>query len=237
MSILLNADVGEGLASDVQLYPFLDQASIACGGHCGDAKTMQQAVLACKKHDVRIGAHPSYPDKKNFGRASMQMESSQLIESIRQQVNSLDELCQAHAVTPSFVKPHGALYSDMMCSSEVFELIVMEVARYPLDLALMIGALPARTTYQFIANEFGVPLLREAFADRLYLDNGQLSPRSEPEAVFSDPKKIITQASSIKINKAIFTATNQMLTIEADSLCLHGDNPASVAAIHKISRE
>ena len=237
MNILLNADVGEGLSSDSQLYPFLDQASIACGGHCGDLQSMRQAVQVCKEHGICIGAHPAYPDTKNFGRVSMQIESSQLKHSLRQQMNSLDEVCQSQAMVLRFIKPHGALYNDMMHRFEMFELIVTEIAAYPLDLALMIAALPVLGSYQLKAEELGVPLWREAFADRLYLDSGQLCPRGEPGAVFSDPQEIVTQASSIINSRSVTTAANCSLAIAADSLCLHGDNPASVAAIREISGE
>ena len=101
--MLLNADVGEGLATDVLLYPFLDQASIACGGHAGNQKSMQQAVTACVDQGVIIGAHPSYPDRENFGRSSIDISASELTKSLQQQIQWITEVCDSLDATLSYI--------------------------------------------------------------------------------------------------------------------------------------
>ena len=233
----LNADVGEGLASDLELYPCLNQASIACGGHAGDGDTMRAAVDACLQYKVTIGAHPSYPDRENFGRKTMNLQSALLIDLLQQQIHNLEQICQTSKARIGYVKPHGALYNDMMAKPQVYRSVLQAVASYPSKLALMIGALPAALQYAAIAGQAGVTLIKEAFADRLYLDNGQLCPRSERGAVYCDQGAIIEQVTGLLEFGTVTTQSGKTLVVDAATLCIHGDNPASVLAAKTISRK
>ena len=121
MRKLINCDLGECLDPnpDGQIMPLINQASIACGGHVGDSDSMNKTIKLAKQHQVSIGAHPSYPDKVNFGRISMPMSLTALFDSIQRQVNTLDEICQRHGVKLDYIKPHGALYHDMMHQNDI----------------------------------------------------------------------------------------------------------------------
>ena len=235
LQLLLNADVGEGLPTDTELFPYLDQASIACGGHAGDSMTMHQAVVACKKHNVMIGAHPSYPDKENFGRVSIPMQAEELKQSIQAQIHALRLVCSAEQATLSYVKPHGALYNDLAKNTDLYLAVLEVLADEPEQLPLMIGARPDLESYKDLATKLGVTLIKEAFADRQYLDNGQLSPRSNPEAVHSDGAVIVQQCRQLVEEGKVTTESNKSLSLEAESLCLHGDNPASIGVAAEIS--
>ena len=237
MKLLLNADVGEGLETDDELFPYLDQASIACGGHAGNVETMQQAVLACSQHGVSIGAHPSYPDTDNFGRISLDLPDNELIDSLHTQICALEQVCTDLHASLDYLKPHGALYNDMMARPKLFQSVLTIVESYPEKLALMIGAMPASERYLAIATQAGVELITEAFADRRYLDNGQLQPRSQTGAVLSDPGQILSQALQIAERGQVTTVTGRVISLRADSLCIHGDNPASVRAANAIARQ
>jgi len=237
MVIALNADVGEGLGSDRKLYPYLQQASIACGGHAGDVTSMRSAVKACLTHGVIIGAHPSYPDRENFGRVSSLLNVQALSREIQQQVSSLQVVCRELKAKLSYVKPHGALYNDMMVDPIVFKAVLASVATFPQPLDLMVGAMPVTNLYRSSANELGVTLITEAFADRLYQDNGLLSDRQKEGAVFDHPNKIIDQVKSIVQHQALTSESLKTISIEAESICIHGDNLASVKAVKEIAKQ
>lgn len=232
--MLLNADVGEGLETDKLLYPYLDQANIACGGHAGDTQSMQQAVMACMKNDVRIGAHPSYPDRTNFGRISMPMDTEALAKELHRQLQSLDRICQDLGAEMRYLKPHGALYHDVMSQEGLFSLMLSIIGDYPKKLALMLGANLSASFLQ-MAKLQNVNVILEVFADRRYVDNGGLMSRKLSGSVFSDTDSIISQASDLQ-QGYVKTDQGTSMPIKAESLCLHGDNPASVRAIPVIAK-
>lgn len=232
--MLLNADVGEGLVTDTLLYPFLDQANIACGGHTGNQQSMQQAVAACIEHDVIIGAHPSYPDTANFGRSSIDLSAIDLTQSLQQQIQSLIEVCDSLGAVLSYIKPHGALYNDIMAQAKLFDLVVEVVADNTKNLDLMLGAvLPEE--YIDAAKRTGVNIIREAFADRQYLNDGQLAPRTQQGAVFSKVEQIYSQVTGLNVGM-VKDERGGSIALQAQSVCIHGDNPASVQAIQTITQ-
>jgi len=235
MALLLNADVGEGLEADISLFPYLDQASIACGGHAGDTQSMRRSVEACIESLVVIGAHPSYPDRENFGRVSMPIDRAALERSLLDQIQALLAVCDAAGAKLSYVKPHGALYNDMMADIATFELLLSVVAQTDGALALMLAATPEVSRYPAVATQAGVNLITEAFADRLYLDNGALSSRSKADAVHQSETLIVEQARRLNTQSQVITATGSKLELRANSLCLHGDNPASVFAAPSVA--
>ena len=232
--MLLNADIGEGLASDKLLFPYLDQANIACGSHAGSLRSMRQAVTGCVEHSITIGAHPSYPDKENFGRVSVDISSTELVQSLTQQIEILDNVCESLGATLCYIKPHGALYNDIMVQVDLFNLVVEHIGNYSSNLSLMLGAsLPKH----FIENatNLEITLIREAFADRQYLSNGQLSPRRFEGSVFNDTEKICSQVSNL-LDGIVLDEDGNSIELNAESICLHGDNPASVKAITSVAQ-
>ncbi|MCL9773208.1 5-oxoprolinase subunit PxpA [Vibrio methylphosphonaticus] len=227
----LNGDVGESygswtLGKDEQLIPLLDMANIACGFHASDPETMAQTVQLCKHHNVSIGAHPGYEDKVGFGRRSITMSTDAVTTSILYQVGALNGICQLYGCHVDYIKPHGAMYLDMMHSASIMQAIF--AAAKVLNLPVMLLANRHAEATQQLANSMGVSILFEAFADRLYLDSGELTPRSQANAVFHSTEQILGQANRLLQTQTLITASGSERHVVADSLCVHGDNEASI---------
>lgn len=230
----LNCDLGEltGVENnDALIMPLIDQANIACGGHAGDYQSMVTTVKLAKKYRVMIGAHPSYPDRENFGRLSMAIEAAELQSSLTQQINNLSEICNQHNTQLSYIKPHGALYNDMMQTLSIFEIVCHTLSQSAEKLPLMIQALPDTKYYQKIAKKFGISLIFEAFADRAYQANGLLVPRSQAGAVLHHQDSVIAQITQLKKHQQLTSIDGRKLNLHVDSLCVHGDNDAALALI------
>ncbi len=227
----LNCDMGEGMAYDAQIMPLIDMANLACGAHAGSEALMHSNVLLAKQYGVQIGAHPSYPDRANFGRVSMQIGPEKLEVLIRQQIGALDAICQAHGAKLSYVKPHGALYNDMMRDKKLFKTIVQAVSSYDSSLQLMILSSPQNSEHAKLAAEHGITLIYELFADRNYTEEGRLVPRGEPDAVIEDTALIVKRIKHYQQQGELLSITGTPLKLAGDSLCVHGDNASSLAVI------
>lgn len=243
--MLLNCDVGESqdfalVVSDREVMPFIDLANIACGYHAGSAPTMAATIELARHHGVTIGAHPSYPDRENFGRKSMVLSDQQLNAVLHAQLGSIDSLCMAQNAVLRYVKPHGALYNDMQANLDLFEQVIAVVAAEnrwrPEPLKLMTLAVADQQPYLDIAENYQVPLWFEAFADRRYTQNGRLRSREFVDAVLDTQADIIEQAERFARAESITTVEGEPLTIRADTLCVHGDNPVAVATVASIRK-
>lgn len=195
--------------NDADILPFIDIANIACGAHASNPDHIAETVRLAISHGVRISAHPGYADRPNFGRVSQTLSFDEILELVESQVQILKHICQKEHTNLSAIKPHGALYHDMTAKQHVREAIISIAKKH--ELPLIVPALKA---------EWAIPVLREVFADRSYLPDGNLAPRSQEGSLFLDQEKIVTQARhfSAPLNTA-------------DTLCFHGDNPASVLAL------
>lgn len=233
--MLLNCDVGEhdDSAIDAQLMSYINQASIACGGHAGNAATMQATLALAKAHGVVVGAHPSYPDKANFGRVSMPAKPAHIGAVVAQQISGLGQLAEAMGMAVAYVKPHGALYNDMMRDQPLRLAVMAAVAQSPWPLTLIIQATPAAEQHRQEARQWALALQFEAFADRAYADNGLLVPRSEAGAVLG-AAALLQQAQQLLSTGAVTTRGGHRLALPADTLCVHGDNPSALAAIQAL---
>lgn len=237
-ALLLNCDLGESFGSwtmglDEQAMPHIDLANIACGFHGGDPDVMVRTLKLAKQHHVTIGAHPSYPDLQGFGRRSMQCSASEIINLIHYQVAALDGMAQNQGLALSYIKPHGALYNDMMAKAEVWQAVLQAVASYHKPLKLMILATANAADYQQQAAAAGVSLLLEAFADRRYTDAGKLTPRSQPGAVLHGAE-VLTQVRQLLEQGTVTTDSGKALPLTADTLCVHGDNIAAITQLTEI---
>ena len=232
--ILLNCDMGEGMDFDREIMPLVDMANLACGAHAGSLELMNSNVLLAKMHDVDIGAHPSYPDRENFGRASMCMSREDLMSTIIDQISLLDGVCASAGVALSYVKPHGALYNDMMADEELFGIAVESVARYSIDLKLMILSSPQNAHYAKIASKHKLELLYELFADRNYTDEGSLVPRAKPNAVIESAEEIVSRIRDYMNTGTLKSINAKPLELIGDSLCVHGDNLESLEIIKSL---
>tara|TARA_B100000700_G_scaffold26962_1_gene25831 strand:- start:470 stop:1207 length:738 start_codon:yes stop_codon:yes gene_type:complete len=238
MTIKLNCDLGESfgmwkMGLDEQVMPHIDMANIACGFHAGDADVMAATLALAKQHNVTIGAHPSYPDKQGFGRRSMAMSDKELSNCLYYQIAAIDGMAAVHGLTLEYVKPHGALYNDMMSDERILNIVMRAVASYPKPLKLMILATNLSAKHQAMANELELELILEAFADRQYTDEGKLVSRSLAGSVH-DKSALIAQVKQLLEHGTVTTRSGQQLALHADSLCVHGDNEAGIALIQEI---
>lgn len=234
----LNCDLGESYGSwtmglDAQVMPHIDQANIACGFHAGDPVTMTNTLALAAQHGVAIGAHPAYPDLVGFGRRPMNLSAEEIIASLHYQIAALDGMANCQKLQLSYVKPHGALYNDMMAKAEVRSAIMQAVASYHRPIALMLQATPELDRHRREAESFGLAMLFEAFADRCYDDDGKLLSRSRPGAVH-DREKMLAQVEQLQREGTVTTVSGKLIELRADTLCVHGDNLEGVQAIEAI---
>lgn len=239
----LNCDLGEGFAAwqkgdDAAIMPHIDMANIACGFHAGDPLIMSNTITLAKKHKVSIGAHPSYQDIRGFGRRSITYSPKELIAIIQYQVSALIGLCQNQNVSVDYIKPHGALYNDMMKDLTIFETLCQAISAITPNnrptLPLMIQALPNISEFERIAATYQLPLLFEAFADRSYQDNGLLVPRSQPNAVLENITQIRQRCIDLINNKPITSINGTKISMKVDTLCIHGDHPDAVNIVTEL---
>ncbi|MGR5528474.1 5-oxoprolinase subunit PxpA [Vibrio alfacsensis] len=235
--LTLNCDMGESFGSwtmgaDENVMPHVDMANIACGFHASDPNVMHNTIALANQFDVDIGAHPGYPDLQGFGRRSLNLNNDEITNMIIYQVGALQALCRAQYTDISYIKPHGALYNDMMANDKVLLAVVKAAAQFKVP--LMILASQENERYLEIADDFDVPLLFEAFADRLYQDDGMLTPRTHPNAVLNSEHAILEQVKMLAGSGRVKTTSGRYILLEADTICVHGDNEESIALIQKI---
>jgi 5-oxoprolinase (ATP-hydrolysing) subunit A len=238
--LLLNCDMGESFGAwrmglDEEVMPFVDCANIACGFHASDPGTMRRTVQLAVQHGVRIGAHPAYPDLLGFGRRSMNCSTQEVEDMLLYQIGALDGICRAEGARVGYVKPHGALYNDMMRRPDLLRAVLEAVHRYDARLPLMLLARRDNSEALQLASELGVSLLFEAFADRAYDHQGFLLGREQPGAVHEDPAVILQQALTLARGEPLPASDGSPLRLQADTLCVHGDNPESVAVVRRIA--
>lgn len=237
--LLLNCDMGESfgpwhMGLDDQVMPLVELANVACGFHASDPVTMTRTVMLARHAGTAIGAHPSYPDLVGFGRRSMQCHPQEIVALIQYQAGALAGIARAHGLTLNHVKPHGALYNDMMRDHDILRAVLEGVACYDASLPLMLMATADNGPVKTIAAEFGVPLLFEAFADRAYDIRGYLVPRSVEGSVYHDVDRIVEQSLRLAQEGIVTTLEGSEVRLEADTLCVHGDNAESVQAVKRI---
>ena len=237
--LLLNCDIGESFGAwtmglDAEVMPFIDCANVACGFHASDPQTMRRTVALAAEHDVTVGAHPAYPDLVGFGRRSMACSPDEVENILLYQIGALDGICRAEGTQVRYVKPHGALYNDMMRKPELLRAVMKAVIAYSPSLPLMLMSTRDNSAAQAVADELGVTLWFEVFADRAYDATGMLVSRALPGAVHHDAETVVAQAISLARGDALTASDGSALRLRADTLCVHGDNAGSVAAVQRI---
>ena len=234
----LNCDLGESygawhMTDDDKIMPYVDMASIACGFHAGDPLVIERAIRFSKINKVSIGAHPSYPDLQGFGRRSMKMQHSELVALLHYQVAALDGMAQCQGVLLEYVKPHGALYNDMMANDELLKTVLHAVASFHRPLPLVVQATVNWQAHASLAEQMGIEVMFEAFADRRYQDDGKLLPRSQPGAVL-DHKQMLEQVKRLVQEGKVSTVSGASIALRADTLCVHGDNDEALQGVRDI---
>jgi UPF0271 protein len=233
--LLLNCDLGESYGSwkmgrDEDVMPHIDQANIACGFHGGDPLVMQRTLALAKANNVMVGAHPAYPDLVGFGRRSMNCSAEEITALVSYQIAAIDGMAKNQGLELAYVKPHGALYNDMMAKQPVRTSIMQAIAEYHRPLRLTLLATPDSDQHREEAGAVGIELWFEAFADRCYDDDSKLLARSKPGAVHTR-EKMLAQVEQICHAGTVTSVNGNTLKLAPDTLCVHGDNEEGIAAI------
>jgi len=234
VSIDLNCDMGEGIGNDDAIMPFISSANIACGYHAGDEDTMRKTVESAIKHNVVIGAHPSFFDRKNFGRTEMNLPVDEIYDLVLLQLRTIDTIIKDQEAKLHHVKPHGALYNMSAKNSRIAQAIAQAVKDFNEDLILfgLSGSISIS-----VANELGLKVASEVFADRTYQDDGTLTPRSQAGAFVEDEEKLLRQVLQMINAKTVTTVTGNTIPIVADTICLHGDSKHAVQFAKTINQK
>lgn len=232
MQVDLNCDLGEGMQTDEQIIPLITSANIACGFHAGGIDTIKQTIELCLLHHVAIGAHPSWPDKENFGRKEMQFSSTEFYNIILEQLNIISAVAKEQGAILHHVKPHGALYNQSAKDPMIASTIAKAIKDFDSSLILF-GLSGSHSITE--AKKQGLKTASEVFADRTYMDDGSLTPRSQPNALIEDENKAVQQSLQMIIKQTITTISGKTISIIADTICLHGDGSNAVTFARAIS--
>ncbi|MCW8869701.1 MAG: 5-oxoprolinase subunit PxpA [Proteobacteria bacterium] len=227
----INCDLGEYEDAadgykDAQIMPFISACNIACGGHAGSKVSMRHSVLLALENDVAIGAHPSYPDVANFGRLSMQVPHDQLFDLLTEQVDALKDIAEQQQVKLHHIKPHGALYNDAAVDLAVAQVIAEALKAIDPNLKLY-GQ--AHSALAEAAQANNLHFVAEGFIDRRYLSRYQLLPRNHPDALIQSLQDQLRQAEYLISRKGLYGHDGEWLSVDCQSLCLHGDQPDAIA--------
>jgi len=226
MVIDLNADLGEGCGDDAAILDCVSSANIACGWHAGDAQTMRAAVRAAVQRGVAIGAHPSFPDRENFGRSAMQRSAEQVYADVQAQLAELAAIVRDEGAQLAHVKPHGALYNQAARDAVLADAIARAVRDF--DPALKLMGLAGSELIR-AAQRHGLRAIEEVFADRAYLADGSLAPRGTPGAVIDDAATALAQTLQLVEHGSAPRLDGQSIALRADSVCLYGDGAHALA--------
>jgi 5-oxoprolinase (ATP-hydrolysing) subunit A len=239
VSIDLNADLGEGfgrwrLTDDEQLLSVVTSANVACGFHAGDAVTMRRVCELAAERGVRIGAQVSYRDLAGFGRRAMDVPPAELAAEVAYQIGALEVFARAAGSRVAYVKPHGALYNRVVHDEEQAGAVVDGVRLT--DAALPVLGLPG-SRFLKLAEQAGLPVVTEAFADRAYTDEGTLVPRGRDGAVITDADAVVGRSVGLARFGTVTSHSGERVVVRARSLCLHGDTPGAVELVRRVRDE
>ncbi len=236
ITIDINCDLGESrgnviVGNDAEIFPHITSCNIACGFHGGDPVHMELTVKAALVYGVKIGAHPSYPDREHFGRKNMQLSEEDLTAVIRYQLAALIGVTKALGGKVSYVKPHGALYNTAADSDAEAQILIATIQSMDEDLALM-GL--SGSQMEEAARKNGIRFIAEAFADRRYHRSGRLVAREVEGSIIEDPRIAAEQVLSIILKQQVTSLEGTIVPIIAHSICVHGDHPNTPAVLRAI---
>ena len=232
----INCDMGESygnfkVGNDDGIFPYITSCNIACGFHGGDPLHIENTIKKALKYGVQIGAHPSYPDLAGFGRRAMQVQPNELRALIKYQIAAVKGIAESLGGQLSYVKPHGALYNAAADNEQKTLAIVQAIQEIGNDIALL-GL--ANSCMKTIAEARGIPFVAEAFADRRYTSKGRLLSRNQEGAVIQQAQQAADQVLSIVLKKEVLSNEGVFVPINAQSICIHGDNPQAEAILQAI---
>ena len=227
----LNSDLGEGAGHDNEILDLVSSANIACGFHAGDAASIFSTIQAARERGVSLGAHPSFPDRANFGRTEMEMPLAEIYANVAYQIGAFHALARAADGQMNHVKAHGALYNMAARDRALADVIANAV--YALDPKLILFA-PSGSQLDFAATELGLTTASEVFADRNYLSDGSLVPRSDKRAFVHDPVEAAERIIRMLSEGKVWAVDGTDVEISATTICVHGDNPQAVEFVRRL---
>jgi len=225
LAVDLNADLGEGAGHDDELFELISSANIATGFHAGDADTMHAAVSIAKAHGVAVGAHPSFFDRENFGRKELEIPDQEVFDAVAYQLGIFQAIASALDVQPNHVKPHGALYNMAVHDDRLADAIARAIAS--VDPKLILFA-PDNSQLARAGEAHGLQIAREIFADRNYLNDGWLVPRTRPDALLRDPKEGARRVLRMLREGKVQSVEGRDVNVRGETICVHGDTPGAV---------
>ncbi len=229
----LNTDLGERPHalldnSEAQIISMISSANIACGGHAGDESTMAQALVLCRRYGLGLGAHPSFPDRINFGRSEMPMTAHELTDCVFEQVRALGRIAKSQGCELQHVKPHGALYNLAAKNKRIAEAIALGVARWSGDL-ILVGL--AHSAMLEVWQAMGFRVVAEGFVDRVYEADGTLRSRAHKDALIHSPESACAQALRIIKGRGVRAYDGTIVPVQAETLCIHSDTANALALL------
>ena len=233
LSIDFNCDLGEGTGQDALLMPFISSANIACGAHAGDRETMMDTLELAIAHNLKIGAHPSFPDKTHFGRREMELPPEEVYESLTTQIRQLVTLAGDLGASIHHVKPHGALYNMAAKDIQLAKVIVQAIR--DIDKSIVLYGLSGSALTE-AAREMDLKCCNEVFADRAYREDGSLLPRSSKLALIEETDAAVSQALQLVTRGTVSTVEGRTIPLAAETLCIHGDGKRAVEFAKNIRR-
>lgn len=238
LAVNLSCDLGEAVTTgeienERAIWPLVHAANVACGGHTGDQASMAVAVELCRRHRVILGAHPSYPDRKNFGRRSMKLSHGELKDSLLSQMNSLRLAASEGGLKIERIKPHGALYNDAYRDDEIAMSILDAVLEFDRSASVVCQD---GSALSILVSERGSPAVLEAFADRRYQPDGTLVARTDPKALLLDLDEAAEQAWSLVERGLVRARTGEQVKVRFETLVIHSDMQESLARLIGIRR-
>ncbi|HEU5314152.1 MAG TPA: 5-oxoprolinase subunit PxpA [Candidatus Udaeobacter sp.] len=221
----LNADLGEGAGHDEELFELISSANIATGFHAGDSDTMHAAVSAAKEHAVAVGAHPSFWDRENFGRKELKVSNQEVFDAVAYQLGVFQAIASAVGVRPNHVKPHGALYNMAVRDQELADAIARAIES--VDPKLILFA-PDKSELARAGEADGLQIAREIFADRNYLNDGWLVPRTRSDALLRDPEEAARRVLRMLHEGKVRSVEGRDVDVRGETICVHSDTPGAV---------
>jgi UPF0271 protein len=229
----INCDLGEGLNNEHLIMPLINSCNIASGGHAGNTKNMIECVEISIRCNVEIGAHPSYPDRLNFGRKKMEISKPELSYSIITQIESLETIASSYGKKLHHIKAHGALYNEMISDIDLADFYLDTIKEYKSKYSIYI---PYKSEIEKLASKRGFDIIYEVFGDRNYNDNLSLVSREKENALINDPKEVINHLTSIIESNAVKTISGDTREIKFDTICIHSDTNNSIQILKEINK-
>ena len=229
----INCDLGEGLDNEHIIMPLISSCNISCGAHAGSIEIMDKVIQLAVKHKVKIGAHPSFPDRKNFGRKVLDISNSDLQKSLEDQLTILKDRALLQNATIHHVKPHGALYNLIAVNREKASIVIAAILHVFEAVKLYV---PYQSRIEEVAVQSGIEIVYEAFADRMYNEDLSLVSRTFSNALIEDKLEVLKQVQKISNKQLVTTVNFHEKKIKASTFCVHGDTKNAIEILEYLHK-